>query len=173
MNKTFLKWLGLAEAKDQIKKTLVFQLFWGEEDELIEQAAILVQQRKFTEVMRIGLKVIPALMRGDLEPLFQAFPWVRADFMAYMQELQPQPALVKSSGASPEVEKYLREILDKLDKPALQPIEGNSSGPKQLGVPQFTAPTFDDDDDLELTIGKDTRKVDVASNFLNSIAKLQ
>lgn len=168
MNKTLLKWLGVAEKKAQEKKTLVFQLFWGKEDDLIEAASELVNQRKFTEVMRIGLKIVPALMRGDIEPLFEAFPWVKVELLEYMRELQPKPALPApvSSSLSPQVEKYLQEILTKLDKP--QPMIGNSSELRQLG-----APVFDDDNDNLLTVTKDKSSgKNATQNFLRSMAAL-
>jgi hypothetical protein len=158
MNKTFLKWLGSAEAQKQKKKTLVIQFFWGKEDETIEQAATLVHQRKLTEVIRIGLKVIPALMRGDIAPLFEAFPWVKAELLEYMREIQPEPRL------STEVETYLQEIKSLLVQPVGQP--------KQLSVPQAELPNFDDEDDLVLEVTKDN-SVDIAANFLSSVMSLK
>ena len=151
MNKTLIKWINKHKAKPQSKKTLVFQLFWDKEDDLIEEASQLVDKSQFVKVMRIGLRVIPALMRGDIEPLFEAFPWVKAELLEYMKEIQP----------SSSTERYFEEILFELRSKPM-------SNPKQLSPVAYS---YGDDDDLEMVIEKDD-SVHAGENFLSSLMNL-
>jgi hypothetical protein len=160
MNKRFLKWLGVAESSGKAKKSVTFFLFWGKDDDLIEEVAELMNTRKFSQVMRIALKVIPALMRGSLDELFEEFPWVKAEFLKYMQDVQPTqtPALPAN------IEKYLEEIIEKLDN---QP----SLPQKPVGLRKLAAPSLDDEE-LVVTVQKDTSQ-NSGANLINSLLALQ
>lgn len=160
MSKRFLKWLRVAETDNQDKKTFSFQLFWdkAEEFELIEVAARLIENREFTRVMRIALRVIPALLDGDLEPLFEAFPWVRAEFMQYMKEVQSEP----QQALPANIEDALRDILKDFSV-------GNSSesanAHSRVAVHRPASST--------LTVKKDNKSsANVADNFLKSLGVL-
>jgi len=45
----------------------------------------LKRQRAFTATIRDGIRLICDLRRGSLDVLFELFPWVRAEFLDYMQ----------------------------------------------------------------------------------------
>ena len=87
----FQKWIKKATKYGSDKKSITFFLFWDTQEDDIEQVAELLDNRQFSKFIRISLRVIPALWRGDLEPLFQEFPWVRAEFLEYMKEVQSEP----------------------------------------------------------------------------------
>ena len=73
----FTQWLKKKKSKQQDKKSLSFFLDWDTEHELIKTAAKLTDERLFSEFARKALQVIPALMRRDVTPLFEVFPWVK------------------------------------------------------------------------------------------------
>lgn len=61
----------------------------GEEAEIGETIEELKQERKFAPTIRDGIRLINDLRKGKLDVLFELFPWVRAEFMDYMREIQP------------------------------------------------------------------------------------
>lgn len=68
--------------------------FWlddSKEDEnaLIGEVAELKTNRKFTETIRQGIELITDLRNGSLRVLFDLFPYVKAEFLEYMQSLNP------------------------------------------------------------------------------------
>lgn len=167
------------------KRYQVQQKFWLNKNNEEQQHLIVYCEElrssetkySFASTIRNALRLIRDLRMGKLDVLFDLFPWVKAELLEYMKEIQPKPIL--PAPVSPEVKKYLQEILTKLDQPQtipdLQPVGGNSSGLKQLGVPQFTVPVFDDDDDDDLlVVEKDTSSnKNVALNFIRSMQALQ
>ncbi|MEL6309910.1 MAG: hypothetical protein AAFQ52_17345 [Chloroflexota bacterium] len=46
--------------------------------------------RAFTPSIRNGLSLMADLQDGKLDVLFELFPWVRAEFLEYMREIQPE-----------------------------------------------------------------------------------
>ena len=69
--------------------------FWlditkNEEHALDEKIQQLKQGRGFSQTIRDALNLIWDLREGRLDVLFELFPWVRAEFLEYMQGLQPQ-----------------------------------------------------------------------------------
>ena len=66
--------------------------FWlddSKEDEnaLIGEVGELKANRKFTETIRQGIELITDLRNGSLRVLFDLFPYVKAEFLEYMQSL--------------------------------------------------------------------------------------
>ena len=67
--------------------------FWLNRDKeddcsLIKLIAYLKAERLFTQTIRDGLRLINDLRAGNLNVLFELFPWVRAEFMEYLSEIQ-------------------------------------------------------------------------------------
>lgn len=70
--------------------------FWlnmnkADEEAIADQIELLKNERSFTEVIRDGIRLICDLRKGKLDVLFELFPWVRAEFMDYMREIQIIP----------------------------------------------------------------------------------
>lgn len=79
------------DAKD-IKMSRIMFRFWldnSKEDEnaLIGEVGELKANRKFTETIRQGIELITDLRNGSLRVLFDLFPYVKAEFLEYMQSL--------------------------------------------------------------------------------------
>ena len=165
----------MAQSNHRIRCNFWLNLGKPEEEEIADKIEVLKSNRSFTSVIRDGIRLICDLRDGNLDVLFELFPWVRVEFLKYMEDVQPKPVVGKSMDLSPEVEKYLREILDKLDNPpASTGLQSVMGGSKQLNTPQFAAPEFDDDDDDLLTVQKDTSSgKNIAENFLKSLMSLQ
>ena len=144
----------------------VMHKFWlditkNTEEWLDEQITQLKQQRAYTEAVRDGLRLILDLRAGRLDVLFELFPWVRAEFLDYMQALQPAS------------DHALQKRLDSLETLLLQqgnvPIE---TGPKKLLAPQTAPPRDDDFDDNLLVIKQAKSERESARNFLDSAFNL-
>lgn len=48
----------------------------------------LKDERLFSQTVRDGIRLIMSLRSGKLDVLFELFPWVRAEFLQYMRDLQ-------------------------------------------------------------------------------------
>ena len=121
--------------------------------------------------MRDGIRLVSDLRNGNLDVLFELFPWVRAEFLEYMASMQPQKSEAESAIA--EQLSRIEELLSS-DK-TLSPVtigEGRG-GSKKMAVPHVAAPVFDDDDDSPLLAVTKAKAAGSASqNFLNSAFKL-
>ena len=132
-----------------------------DQDRLDEQIHHLKQERTFVATIRDGIRLMCDLRRGSLDVLFELFPWVRAEFLDYMQALQPD----KSAA-----EQRLEQQLARLEKLLLQQTSA-PAGPRPLALPR---PTVDEDDTALVTVTK--AKVDgaqIAQNFIKSMMALQ
>jgi hypothetical protein len=58
-----------------------------QEQEIATQIEDLKKERLFSSTIRDGIKLITDLREGNLEILFELFPWVRAEFLQYMREI--------------------------------------------------------------------------------------
>lgn len=105
------QWETKRTKSKQTQKSLTFWLDWNTEHNLIKIAARLTDNRQFAEFGRIALKVIPALMRGDIEPLFECFPWIKNALLEMVEQLVserisvelqtvPQPAIPNRASQS-------------------------------------------------------------------------
>jgi hypothetical protein len=59
-----------------------------EQNELIEQVDQLKQTRSFASTIRDGIRLVSDLRKGSLDVLFELFPFVRAEFLQYVESLQ-------------------------------------------------------------------------------------
>lgn len=142
------------------------QVFWldmnkPDEEALAATIEDLKQRRTFVTTIRDGIRLICDLRRGKLDVLFELFPWVRAEFLEYMQSLQPD----KSAA-----EIRLEQQLARLERLLLQQVSA-PGGPRPLTLPR---PAADEDDAALVKITK--AKVDgkqIAQNFINSMMRLQ
>ncbi|GAB5426316.1 MAG: hypothetical protein Crog4KO_34630 [Crocinitomicaceae bacterium] len=60
-----------------------------DELKIADTIEILKNERSFTQTIRDGIRLIFDLKQGKLDVLFELFPWVRAEFMDYMRDIQP------------------------------------------------------------------------------------
>jgi hypothetical protein len=165
----------MTSTRFRLRQTFWLDLNREDEKEIAEQVAILKENRTFVKTVRDGIRLICDLRKGQVDVLFELFPWVKAEFLA---GIQPQ----ETAG-----ERALREHLERIERqllsahfssgtvPNTTTSVGNPktlSGPKPLNVQKFDLPTFDDDDLDTLVIKKDT-STDSAQNFINSLMRLQ
>lgn len=75
----------------RIRYTFWLDILKGEEAEIAESIETLKDERKFAPTVRDGIRLINNLRKGKLDVLFELFPWVRAEFMDYMREIQLIP----------------------------------------------------------------------------------
>jgi hypothetical protein len=144
----------------------------------------LKNSRSFTSVIRDGIRLICDLRDGKLDILFELFPWVRAEFLEYMRDttqivsLAP-PTMIQQSPTDEKLQVQLKRIEALLvQQQGKQAISGELQtvmrDPKQLGAPQFAAPSFDEEDDDLLSVKKDTSSDKRSTqNFIKSLMSLQ
>lgn len=146
---------------------------------LAEEIEAIKAQRRFTQTIRDGIRLIGDLRAGRLDILFELFPWTGAAFLTAVT----QPASVSAAPNNDELKREiasLRDLILRTNIPtggagpvhsprSLIPV---SKSPKLLSVPQFDLPSFDDDDGDTLSVHRDTN-TDSAQNFLNSMLRLQ
>ncbi len=155
------------------------------EQDLADYIETLKTQRSFVKTVRNGLRVMRDLQAGQVEILFELFPWIKAEFIA---GVMPKPDTDPSGNE--KIRKELEQIRDLLLRNSTPPIVASEAptgnirmltangaaapgAPRALNVPALTLPTFDDDEDGDtLIIGRDT-SVDSALNFVNSMLALQ
>lgn len=152
----------------------VMQKFWldlekPDHEEVNEIIYTLKSARTYSKAIRDGLRLIIDLHRGNLDVLFELFPWVRAEFLEHIVAVQPQ-----KSEAELAITRQLARIEELLasnkSSPALD-TQGRG-GPKPMTVPQVAAPVFDDEDDELPVITKAKATGSAAQNFLNSAFSL-
>lgn len=72
------------------------------EEAIADKIEILKNERLFSQTIRDGVRLICNLRDGKLDVLFELFPWVKAEFMEYIREVQPVPAEESRGNDSPE-----------------------------------------------------------------------
>ena len=152
-----------------------FQLNVAKDDELAvaEQITNLKTQGLYSKTVRDGIRLVSDLREGNLDVLFELFPWVRAEFLEYVASAQPQ-----KSDTEINIQKQLARIEELLaNGEAAMPapkIANGAGGPKGIKAPAVAGPLLDDDNDVELTIKKTkTDGKQSAQNFLASAFALQ
>lgn len=122
--------------------------------------------RIFAKTIRDGIRLVWSLRRGDLNVLFELFPWVQAEFAGRAGA---------TVGQSPKLTSQLERIEQLLLEQHYQPIPEEQGSIKRLDVGSFSPPSFEDDDDLPvLEVKKATASGGTATqNFLNSLQALQ
>ena len=146
--------------------------FWldtGKDDELLIAGQIgeLKRERLFTSTIRNGIRLICDLKEGHLDVLFELFPWVRAEFLEYMQSLQPQ----KTAGEI-ELQKRMERMEHLLLEQGNVPIASTAGSPKSLTTPKLDASLPDEVDDNLLMVKLAKSDGNSAQNFLNSAFNL-
>lgn len=158
-------------AAERYRMRFDFQLNVAKNEEfaIAEQISFLKQQGLYSKTVRDGIRLVSDLREGNLDVLFELFPWVRAEFLEHIVAVQPQ-----KSEAELAIARQLARIEELLasDKssPALDTQGGG--GPKPMTVPQVAAPVFDDEDDELPVITKAKATGSAAQNFLNSAFSL-
>jgi hypothetical protein len=159
----------------RLRFTFWLDLLKPEEAQLADQIELLKNDRSFASTIRDGIRLICDLRQGKLDVLFELFPWVRAEFMEYIQSLQPlkTPADLDLQSQLERLEQLLLQQGNKpVDTPQAAPIKvltHNGGGPKPLQIKTLTTPAFDDDDGDLLVIRKDHNAGHKSSiNFIKS-----
>ena len=151
-----------------------FQLNVAKDDEfaIAEQIAALKGQGRYSKTVRDGIRLVSDLHAGNLDVLFELFPWVRADFLEYMTSVQ-RP----KSDTETHIQKQLARIEALLAHGETMPPTSRSAsgvgGPKAMRVPPIAAPDVEDDDHDMLLISQAVSSSNATQNFLNSISRLQ
>lgn len=186
-NERFLNWQAKMTERKGSRQSFNLQLDWDDPDdvELIKIIALLKDKQDFSKVMRLALKIIPALMyEGNLDELFLAFAWVKLEMLEYLKELQTEsePASNGNTASKDDIARLERLILQQ-SSPVVTTTNGHSNGglkalmaqPKQLDVPRFEKPDFEDDEDEPLMAVKKNENAgkQATENFLKSAFALQ
>lgn len=138
---------------------------------IAEMIAELKSTRRFTSTIRDGIRLICDLREGNLNVLFELFPWVRAEFLEYMASVQPQ-----KSDAELVIAEHLRKIETVLLSDGNGPhLTSGGGGPKPMAVPLIPAPDYDEDEQaMMLTVKRSEGPgKQAAENFLTSAFSLQ
>lgn len=149
------------------RKMLKFWLDDTKKDEnrLLGQVDELKRDRLFSSTIRDGIRLMVSLRNGSLDVLFELFPFVKAEFLDYMKEVQTTPA---HSDIKSDIERLERLIKSQGTQPS-------NSGIKPIGGLQpMIAGSIEDDDDIELNVTQsESSGIDATQNFLASIMSLQ
>jgi hypothetical protein len=150
--------------------------FWlrldrAEDLKLIEYIEYLVSKRQFVTEIRTALRLLWSLRQGNLWVLFELFPWVRAEFMEYVQSLQPpkSPAELDLQRQLARLEQLLlQQGNTPIDKPGPTKLL-TPNGPRPLQAKQaVAAPSFDDDEDVLVARKNKNAGSQSALNFIKS-----
>lgn len=172
-------------------------------DPTIGQVGRCKRKQEFIPVIRLAMTLYTTLgyagmkaLVGDISNVAEALSIAYAEIEGLQAELENERqrlALERAALAAQTLEvKQFHDIfrdidtkLGRLQNPPQPRENGHSSdlrqadgqsqtgGPKQMAVPQFSAPRPDDDEDMELEIKADTgRGKTVSENFLKSILAL-
>jgi hypothetical protein len=135
-----------------------------EEEALADTIEHLKSDRRFAATVRDGIRLIVDLRAGQLDVLFELFPWIK-DKLAVVQS-PPVPTTA--------IEAQLKRLEAMLKEQGAVPIKRpmTVTGPQPLGVSKVSAPTFDDDDHNILVSRRNT-STDVSLNIMNSMFGLQ
>lgn len=180
MSDRFDKWQARIQSCKDTRQSFALQLDWANPDdvELIKIIAFLKDRQDFSKVMRLALKIIPAILyEGRLDELFSEFAWAKLEMLEYMRELKNDDNHV-SNGVGDIKSDLLRleELILQQAAPAptaLQPVgQGEIQSITTIG---FAPPSFDDEEDLpSVTLRKASSSGGNATqNFLNSLQALQ
>ena len=144
----------------------------SDENELVQIIANLKSIGLFSKTIRDGIRLICDLRDGNLDVLFELFPWVRAEFLEYMTSVQPQKS---------DTELVISDQLARIE--TMLSTNGNGSqptsgvgGPKAIAIPTiFSTPVYgDDENDVKLVMKKSEKGgQQAAENFLTSAFSLQ
>ena len=146
-------------------------MFWlnlidNQEYVIAEQISELKRERRFASTIRDGIRLICDLRQGNVDVLFELFPWIKTKLLAEVQPLETAGARVLHE----QLKRIEQQLLQQGNIPVQLPSLQSESGPKAMAVPQFEKPVYNDEDDL--VIKKDTSATS-AQNFINAMLTLQ
>ncbi|HEX2621948.1 MAG TPA: hypothetical protein VHL11_17445 [Phototrophicaceae bacterium] len=154
-----------------------FWLDFQKDDELVLAEIIdeLKHSRRFVSTIRDGIRLIADLRAGRVGVLLELFPFVREAIAPAI----PLPGDGGTDNTDRRLERIEQLLLENsmgsayqmngLKPGGLQPM--SSGGLRPMSVPQFSAPTFDDDLDT-LILEKNTAVGNVSANFLSGLGGL-
>jgi hypothetical protein len=155
----------------RLRFTFWLDLLKHDEEQLADQIELLKNERSFVSTIRDGIRLISDLRQGSLIVLFELFPWVRAEFMAYVQSLQP-PKPPAELDLQRQLERLEQLLLQQGNTPIDQPTQVKlliNNGPKSLQIKKPVAPpTLDDDDDVLVAVKNKSAGNQSAVNFIKS-----
>jgi len=140
----------MASRRFRLRFTFWLDVEKDAEYELAETIDELKQQRRFSETIRDGIRLICDLREGRTDSLYELFPWVKIE-----------------NGGTPD--QSLQQEIESL-RQLLLAQQGLERASYNTEPDRFD--TFDDDDDIDLEI-KETSDGASTSNFLNSLMGLQ
>lgn len=170
----------MAKKKKPKKPYRVQHRFWldisrNDEFDINEQVYTLKSERSFIGVIRDGIRLVCDLRAGQLDVLQELFPHMVAKIEA---RVMPDPS---------DLNNKFEELKKLIEENKIIPLFGNDNsmtmiqaGEKSItttgkpiagGLKSLSKPTFDDDDDVQLTIAK-TTSTESAMNFLTAMANL-
>ncbi|MAS36297.1 MAG: hypothetical protein CL610_19995 [Anaerolineaceae bacterium] len=153
-------------ATDRYRMRFDFQLNVAKDEEyaIDEQIGSLKKQGLYSKTVRDGIRLVSNLRDGNLDVLFELFPWVQAEFLEYVAGVQPEKS---------ETERDIQQQLLRIEKLlATSEMEVRAGGPKAMKVSTVAGPRLDFDDNVALTRKKAKSSGNSAQNFLNSALNL-
>lgn len=129
----------------------------------------LKAKRQLSRAFREGLQLWADLQAGNTDVLFRLFPLLR-------EKLQPIAAPPPGGGGELDEIKTMLEIAlakHSKDEYTMQPPALPATTGKLLSTKAFSAPVFDDDDDLPTVVIRKSEGSSAALNFLTNMASLQ
>ena len=150
------------------KRTLRIELDIAkpEELDLYERLRVLKKSRQYLPTVREAMTLLFSLQDGRIDVLQAMFP----DLIE----------ILKREGAEELMDRQSHDLAGKLIdlQAAIEQINANGgspksllSGPKEMSVPQFSLPTFDDEEEETVQVRRST-STDAGKNFLRSMAAL-
>jgi hypothetical protein len=118
------------------------------------------RQRQFSRVIRDGIRLMWSLGQGNLDILFELFPWVMDTFY--------QRALAERAPQEGPLTEQLARLERLLLEQGNQPMTTASAGPKHLAVTTQIMPLQDEEDDEIVLIKKAKSSGTSAQNFLDA-----
>lgn len=157
----------------RIKRTHSVQLDINKDVEnwLHEWIEHLTKQRKFSQYVRDGLRLMIDLSAGNVDVLVELFPWIRERLTG--QGSTPPESSSDIQSLENKVEQLTQIILSQNIGQVMQPSRVEQQTGKEIAAPKFDMPVFDDDDDDLPTLKLSTSsKNEAAGNFLRGLSGL-
>lgn len=156
----------MAKKKKRYQRQFKFWLnaMSRQDQKIIEDIEALKDERSFTQAIRDGLRLIPSLMRGETNVLFELFPAIRDILYAQMEADVLERLNVERSN---EVIQHIIELKGVVSQFKNQPL---LSAPVTGNITMRRVTT---EEEIDFEVVKDENySVNVAQNFLNSIGAL-
>lgn len=147
----------------------VMHKFWldldkPDEEEINQLIDYHKRQRQFSRVVRDGIRLMWSLGQGNLDVLFELFPWVMDTFY--------QRALAEHSPQGGPLVEQLARLEQLLLEQGNKPVATSSGGPKPLAVSSPSKPRQVEEDEIIVPIKKAKTTGNSAQNFLDAAFSL-